>query len=47
MAAGWQCRRADIDRVSVPVRRRLRELAAQDGRGELGQVRAGEVGREV
>ena len=33
--------------VRVLARRRLRDLAAQDGRGELGQVRAGEVGREV
>ena len=33
--------------LRVLARRRLRELAAQDGRGELGQVRAGEVGREV
>ena len=33
--------------LRILARRRLRELAAQDGRGELGQVRAGEVGREV
>ena len=37
----------DEVRLRVLARRRLRELAAQDGRGELGQVRAGEVGREV